>query len=317
MATGPSGLGRPAGPAFVVAPPTPPSTTAPPRTSIPTRIGGPTVPPPSPTTLPTPPTSTNENQAPQPKPRSATRRAPLMFVASLVFGGIAGATAGLVATGVALESAAPQPPSSISTGQGVLDGRRAAAALMPSVVQVRAGAARGSGFAFDEAGHVLTNAHVVGGSAAVEVQLANGEQRTARVVGRDPAVDLAVIRLDGTGPPSGQIGDSSALLVGQPVIAVGSPLGLSSTVTAGIVSAVDRMASLGGPAGPTQQVVQTDASINPGNSGGPLADLDGRVIGVNTAIATVGGPESGNIGIGFAIPIDRAMIVARRIIAGG
>ena len=105
---------------------------------------------------------------------------------------------------------------------------------------------------------------------------------------------------------------SSAVRIGQPVIAVGAPLGLSSTVTAGIVSSVDRVARMG--PGPEQVMLQTDASINPGNSGGPLANLQGQVVGMNTAIATVGEASAGSIGIGFAVPIDRAVTIARQII---
>lgn len=235
------------------------------------------------------------------------------MVACLLAGGVAGGGAGLIAASAG--DGSDRPP--VSSGPGVVDARAAAATLLPSVVQVRAGSARGSGVAFDGQGHVLTNAHVVDGADRVQVQLADGQERGARVVGRDPATDIAVLALDGNGPPAADLGDSASLMVGQPVIAVGAPLGLSSTVTAGIVSSVDRPARLGGPGGPSQQVVQTDASINPGNSGGPLADLDGRVVGINTAIATVGGPEGGNIGIGFAIPIDRAVSIARRIVAGG
>jgi putative serine protease PepD len=107
---------------------------------------------------------------------------------------------------------------------------------------------------------------------------------------------------------------SSALRIGQPVIAVGAPVGLNSTVTAGIVSAVDRSARLGAGRQPELPMVQTDASFNPGNSGGPLANLHGQVVGMNTAIATIGGTDSGNIGIGFAVPTDRAAAVARQLI---
>jgi putative serine protease PepD len=164
----------------------------------------------------------------------------------------------------------------------------------------------------DGDGHVITNHHVVLGQMAVELRLASGEQATARVVGSDSDSDIAVLRIVGDAPPPAQLGRSAALHIGQSVLAVGSPLGLSGTVTAGIVSAVDRQARTltGGAA-----MIQTDASINPGNSGGPLVDLDGQVVGVNTAIATVGGQQSGNIGIGFSVPIDRAVQVAERIIA--
>ncbi|WP_373557312.1 S1C family serine protease [Rhodococcus sp. 14-2496-1d] len=130
----------------------------------------------------------------------------------------------------------------------------------------------------------------------------------------DSDSEMAVLRVAGTAQPTVALGTSGALRIGQSVLAVGSPLGLRGTVTAGIVSAVDRQArnTLGG--GPP---IQTDASINPGNFGGPLVDTAGRVVGVNTAIATVGGRGSGNIGIGFAVPIDRAVLVADAIIVAG
>jgi putative serine protease PepD len=181
------------------------------------------------------------------------------------------------------------------------------------VVQVRAGRATGSGFVIDGAGHVVTNQHVVEGTSQVSLLLADGSRVGARVIGGDEDQDIAVLRVDGEAPAAARLGTSSSLQIGQPVIAVGSPLGLSGTVTAGIISAVDRTSRIGGAARP---MVQTDASINPGNSGGPLVDLEGRVVGVNTAIATTSG-TGGNIGIGFAVPIDRAVQVARGIIAAG
>jgi putative serine protease PepD len=162
---------------------------------------------------------------------------------------------------------------------------------------------------------VLTNHHVIENSSTLRLQLSTGRTVRAVVVGSSEANDIAVLRADPSALTPARVGQSSALRIGQPVLAVGSPLGLQGTVTAGIVSAVDREARLGGQA--AQQLIQTDASINPGNSGGPLVNLDGQVVGVNTAIATMGGRASGSIGIGFAVPIDRAADVAERIIAGG
>lgn len=187
----------------------------------------------------------------------------------------------------------------------------AAGRIVPSVVQVIAGRSTGSGFVIDTNGHVITNHHVVEGQDSLTLRLASGDEVLARVVGSDPNTDIAVLQIAGSGPPAATLGTSVSLQPGQAVLAVGSPLGLSGTVTAGIVSAVDRTRTTvgGGP------MIQTDASINPGNSGGPLVDLDGRVVGVNTAIATVGAPQSGNIGIGFSVPIDRAVQVADQIIA--
>jgi putative serine protease PepD len=211
---------------------------------------------------------------------------------------------------------AQEPPSGRAPAAAAGTEQAAAAAIMPSVVQVRAGSASGSGFVLDDQGHVLTNHHVIDGASTVRLQLSTGRTVSATVVGSSAANDIAVLRVsDPSVLAPARIGQSSSLAIGQPVIAVGSPLGLSGTVTSGIVSAVDREARLGGQA--AQSVIQTDASINPGNSGGPLVNLDGQVVGVNTAIATLGGRSSGSIGIGFAVPIDRAVSVAEDIIDGG
>jgi putative serine protease PepD len=205
----------------------------------------------------------------------------------------------MVQQGPATEAAAARP-----------DSEAAARAILPSVVQVRAGRGTGSGFVVDDSGHVVTNQHVVEGASQVSLLLADGRRVGARVVG-DEDEDIAVLRVDGDPPSAARLGTSRSLQIGQPVIAVGSPLGLAGTVTAGIISATSRSSRLGGESRP---MVQTDASINPGNSGGPLVDLQGRVVGVNTAIATTSA-SGGNIGIGFAVPIDRALRVARGIIA--
>jgi putative serine protease PepD len=205
----------------------------------------------------------------------------------------------IVQQGPATEAAAARP-----------DTEAAARAILPSVVQVRAGRGTGSGFVVDDSGHVVTNQHVVEGASQVSLLLADGRRVGARVVG-DEDEDIAVLRVDGDPPSAARLGTSRSLQIGQPVIAVGSPLGLAGTVTAGIISATSRSSRLGGESRP---MVQTDASINPGNSGGPLVDLQGRVVGVNTAIATTSA-RGGNIGIGFAVPIDRALRVARGIIA--
>jgi putative serine protease PepD len=185
-----------------------------------------------------------------------------------------------------------------------------AARVLPSVVSVESGSAGGSGFVVDDRGHILTNAHVVDGNATATVVLSDGRRLSARVIGADDDEDLAVleVRYPGELTPA-TLGRSAGLSVGDQVLAIGSPLGLSGTVTAGIVSALDREVRLGGA---RRTAVQTDASINPGNSGGPLVNARGEVVGVNTAIAA--GRGGGNIGIGFAIPIDRAAPIAERII---
>ena len=182
--------------------------------------------------------------------------------------------------------------------------------ILPSVVQVRTGQGSGSGVVMDDQGHVLTNHHVVAGSSTVSLVLSTGRRVTAEVIGSNRDNDIAVLRARSGDLPAARLGVSADLRIGQSVIAVGSPLGLTGTVTSGVVSALDRR-------GTAESMIQTDASINPGNSGGPLVDLDGRVVGINTSIATLGGRGSGNIGIGFAVPIDRAAEVAQQILARG
>ena len=179
------------------------------------------------------------------------------------------------------------------------------------------GTATGSGFVIDEDGHIVTNAHVVDGAESVEVTLGeDGESFDADVVGTDPSTDIAVLDVDAPGdqlhPLS--LGDSADVQVGDPVVAIGNPFGLDRTVTAGIVSALQR--EIRSPNGFTiRDAIQTDAPINPGNSGGPLLDAAGRVIGVNSQIEASGG--NGNVGIGFAVPIDTTREVAQQLIEDG
>ncbi|MEU3253977.1 trypsin-like peptidase domain-containing protein [Streptomyces sp. NPDC006997] len=197
--------------------------------------------------------------------------------------------------------------------------------VLPSVVQIQAGADLGSGIVYDDQGHVVTNAHVVGEERAFRVTTAGSEQpQRARLVYSYPEQDLAVIKLDR--PPDGlkaaRFGDSAKVDVGQIVLAMGSPLGLSSSVTQGIVSATGRTVSEGrgdGGTGATlANMVQTSAAINPGNSGGALVDLDSRVIGIPTLAATgIGGADSQAPGIGFAIPASMVKTVADQIIEDG
>ena len=170
----------------------------------------------------------------------------------------------------------------------------------------RGGTATGSGFVVDKEGTIITNAHVVEGSQDVSVRFdEDGDSVDAKVVGRDPSSDIAVLEVD---PDDAKLrplplGDSSKVEVGQPVVAIGNPFGFTRTVTTGIVSALQRQ--IEAPNGfPIRNVIQTDASINPGNSGGPLLDADGRVIGINSQIAT--GGSSGSVGIGFAVPVNTA-----------
>lgn len=192
-----------------------------------------------------------------------------------------------------------------------------AAEVQPSVVSIDVGAGQGSGVVMDDQGHILTNAHVVRGSQQATVRFSTGERADATVVGADPRTDIAVVQARGAANmAAAQFGDSGEVLVGDTVLAIGSPLGFEGTVTQGIISALDRTLSPSEPNAPSLSgMIQTDAAINRGNSGGPLVNLSGEVIGINTAIATAG-PESGFLGVGFAVPSNRALDVAQQLIAG-
>ncbi|RNL66191.1 PDZ domain-containing protein [Nocardioides marmoriginsengisoli] len=204
--------------------------------------------------------------------------------------------------------------------------------LLPSTVQIvaefggRAQGATGSGFVFDKQGHVITNNHVVAEAAEddgpIDVIDQDGVHHKATVVGRSPVYDLAVLKVDDSANlQPAAIGSADQMRVGETVIAFGSPLSLSASVTSGIISAVHRPVSTGdGDDASFINAIQTDAAINPGNSGGPLANLQGEVIGVNSAIATLGasaGQEGSNIGIGFAIPIEQVQVTADQILRTG
>ena len=219
----------------------------------------------------------------------------------------------------------PAAPSQIDTVQ-------VAAAALPSTVMIRVGSsgagATGSGFVLDTEGHIMTNNHVIAGAAdggRITVMFSDGARVRAELVGRSPSYDLAVIKLTGSHPLTPlPVGDSDTVQVGEPVVAIGSPLALASTVTQGIVSAKNRpvvVNSDGGADAPSAYIngIQTDAAINPGNSGGPLVDAAARVIGVNSAILTLGQSRdtSGNIGLGFAIPINQAMEIGQLLIENG
>jgi putative serine protease PepD len=203
---------------------------------------------------------------------------------------------------------------------------------LPSVVTISVngigGSGTGSGEVIDGSGHILTNNHVISSAASggnITVIFSDGSSQTARLVGRDPQTDLAVLQVpQANGLRAIRFGSSENVRVGQGVVALGAPLGLSSTVTAGIVSARDRSVNVPADNGGTALLVaaiQTDAAINPGNSGGALVDCSGRLIGVPTAGATVptenGGSSAGNIGLGFAIPSDFARSIADELIAHG
>ncbi|MFL0358274.1 S1C family serine protease [Curtobacterium flaccumfaciens] len=245
--------------------------------------------------------------------RPRRRRGPATLatlVVATLLGGTAGVTGALLV--VPDQASAPTVLQQLQRGgttAPATDVESAARTILQSVVQVRTASGSGSGFVLDDAGHVVTNHHVVEGSSQVQLVLPDGSEVRGSVVGSDEPSDIAVIESDGLPAPA-TLGTSADLRIGQQVIAVGSPLGLNGTVTSGIVSAVDRTTNRA-----SQPLVQTDASINPGNSGGPLVDAGGRVVGVNSSIATLG-YGSGNIGIGFAIPIDDAARIAADIIRG-
>ena len=206
---------------------------------------------------------------------------------------------------------------------------KVSAAVSASVVAIEvttaSGSAEGSGVIIDNQGHVLTNNHVVSGASTVQVTLNDGRLYKATIVGSDSTTDLAVVKI--TNAPSNlspaALGDSSAVAVGEAVMAVGNPLGLANTVTTGIVSAVDRPVSASAEQGSDVVVtnaIQIDAAINPGNSGGPLFDAQGRVIGITSSIASLSSSssgQSGSIGLGFAIPINLAQNIAAQLVKSG
>ena len=197
-----------------------------------------------------------------------------------------------------------------------------AARVIPAVVSISINSSSGSGFFLDSNGFILTNNHVVKSSTLgkITVELSNGKKYPAKLIGRDASYDLAVLKIDVTSAPTLQLGNSDGILVGDAVIAIGSPLGLSGTVTSGIISAKNRAVTTGDSSGESSFInaLQTDAAINPGNSGGPLVDITGAVVGVNSAIATLGyGSSPGSIGLGFAIPINQAKKTAEQLIKTG
>ncbi|NAZ84290.1 PDZ domain-containing protein, partial [Kineococcus sp. R8] len=220
----------------------------------------------------------------------------------------------------------PAPPSG-TTARPAGSVAGIAAAALPSVVSLQVegadGEGTGSGFVLDERGFVLTNNHVVAGAreGGITVVFEDGVQVSGEVVGADASYDLAVVRVERDGLRALTMGDSAAVVVGDPVVAVGAPLGLQGTVTEGIVSALKRPVTAGEATGDVSyiQALQTDAAINPGNSGGPLLNTQGEVVGVNSAIAQLPGQASagGSIGLGFSIPSNQARRTAEQLIRTG
>jgi len=279
-------------------------------------------------------------------PRS--RRGSGRIVALVATGALLGGTGGVIAgfelthgggTNVTLgaSGAAASPSTPSANGQSAAS---VAAAVLPSVVvlDVSGGGQSdtGSGVILSSDGYLLTNNHVVAAAApggTVRATFNDGTSAAARIVGTDATSDLAVVKVDKTGLRAAKLGRSSTLKVGNPVLAIGSPLGLSGTVTSGIVSALNRPVTTGDSGGSggsgsgsssdttVLDAIQTDAAVNPGNSGGPLVDMAGQVIGINSAIASLGSgsgsSQSGSIGVGFAIPVDQATVIASQLIRTG
>lgn len=218
----------------------------------------------------------------------------------------------------------------ISLSGDSIDVAAIAAASGPSVVSIEEivtnGSGSGSGWIYKSNGsttYIVTNNHVVSDYASsvngkLTVELNNGDQYPATIVGRDSNYDLAVIKISKGNLPELALGDSSKVVVGDPVVAIGSPLGLSSTVTSGIISALNRPVTTGSTGQESYvNAIQTDAAINPGNSGGALLDGSGRIIGINSAIATLSSGTSGSIGLGFSIPISEAKRTIDELISTG
>jgi putative serine protease PepD len=286
------------------------------------------------------------SSAPPSPPRRGRRAVAVLAAAGLVAASAAGGALLAVnlddeadpATTTSL-SAAPAAGSQDNAPDELLS--QAAAKVLPSVVSITSGAGEGSGVIISSDGQILTNNHVVAPAAdggQLSVTFSDGSEADARILGRDPATDLAVIQAeDVSGLTAAKLGSSGDLHVGDTVLAIGSPLGLEGSVSAGIVSALDRSITLsndlpespfgngGEPQTGTSAVIdaiQTDAAINPGNSGGALINTDGEVVGINTAIASLAGgggvgSQGGNIGVGFAIPIDSARSIAEQLVENG
>ncbi|MET3861305.1 putative serine protease PepD [Dietzia sp. 2505] len=252
-----------------------------------------------------------------------------LVAAMLVSGGLGGWIGATVAGGgdsgrlaSPISAAQPEGQAPDGTVESVAD------KVLPSVVSIdvrgQAGRGEGSGVVLAQDGLIITNNHVIAMAATggqIEVRFNDGSRAPATVVGTDPATDIAVIRADTDRSLTPiALGSSSNLDEGQAVAAVGSPLGLSGTVTTGIVSALDRPVRAGGAQSDQNTVIdaiQTDAAVNPGNSGGALVNMNGELVGINSAIASLGSGNSGSIGLGFAIPVDQARRIADQLIKQG
>ncbi|MGF1618968.1 MAG: S1C family serine protease [Acidimicrobiia bacterium] len=258
-------------------------------------------------------------------PEETTPRESKWFARVLLLLLVVGSTAGitwLVATSppesdvvAGIETSTTSEPLEVSVTTplaGIEPIADAAEKILPSVVQIRTEGGVGSGIVFDE-GLILTAAHVVEGETTVQVRLEDGENVEGTVLGGTAEADIAVIQIDRTDVPVATLALDYTPRVGQTAIAVGSPWGLTSTVTAGIISAVNQPLGCGTGGGVCRSMLQTDAAINPGNSGGALLDREGRVLGINVSIFSLSGA---NDGVGFAVPIDVAYDIALAVIAG-
>ncbi|HEV2889504.1 MAG TPA: trypsin-like peptidase domain-containing protein [Frankiaceae bacterium] len=246
---------------------------------------------------------------------------------ALLVGGLGGA--GGAALVMRSEERSGRDPSytvatGVTTPRDTTPGTVAAIArdVVPAVVSIRVANGAGSGVIIGRDGYIVTNHHVVADADEIDVTLADGTTAEATLVGSDDDTDLAVVKIKVTNLPVARLGRSNDLQVGDPVVVIGSPLGLAGSVTAGIISALHRSLDIPNEDGSTLLVdaIQTDAAINPGNSGGALVDRAGRVIGISSAIASLGnvlGGGGGSISIGFAIPVDEARAVAEQIIRTG
>jgi putative serine protease PepD len=272
--------------------------------------------------------SSHEVPAPWWQPPTARKSSKGNSILIAVLAGSIGGALGVNASGGGLFDSV-QLVSSTSTIQRAPDSVAGIAQrVLPSVVSISTrsidGAGTGSGFVIDSNGYILTNNHVISDAAqsggSIQVSLSDGTFYAAKVIGRDASYDLAVLKISASGLKALQFGDSDAVAVGDSVIAIGSPLGLSGTVTTGIISAKNRAVTAGESNAESAFInaLQTDAAINPGNSGGPLVDATGAVIGVNSAIASLGTTSQiGSIGLGFAIPINQARKTADQLIKNG
>ncbi|MEU5694829.1 trypsin-like peptidase domain-containing protein [Actinosynnema sp. NPDC020468] len=269
---------------------------------------------------------------PPPAPPKAKGRGKVVAgvaVLVLAVGGVAGGVGGYLGYQAADKSApvsnalnaAPPAQRTQNSADGTIEA--VAQKVLPTVVQVQLSGGTGSGIVISSDGLVLTNNHVVESAAnggAVKVQFQDGKTADATIVGRDPSSDLAVIKASGvSGLATAELGTSGDLKTGQQVVAIGSPFDLNGTVTSGIVSSLNRPVRAGGEQGSQSTVlnaIQTDAAINPGNSGGPLVNMQGQVVGINSAIYSPNSSQStqgGSVGIGFAIPIDQARRTAKEL----